>query len=75
MPDHEKLPSDRTIGDGVRSDGPNGQSSTQQNATSVEEKNGADDPVRRRPGDQGWLTTRPDDDTMGEGEATAGTAG
>jgi hypothetical protein len=67
MPDDETTPSERTIGEGVRSDGPNGQSSTPQNASSLEELNETSDPIRRRAGDQGWLNTgMSDEDTTPE---------
>jgi hypothetical protein len=72
MPDHETTPSERTIGEGVRSDGPNGQSSTPQNASSVEELNETSDAPRRRATDQGWLNTGSSDedttpDPLGDG--------
>ena len=62
MRDHENQPSERSIGDGVRSDGPNGQGSTKNNASSIEEVQETNDRSRPRDGDHGWLSSRPDED-------------
>ena len=49
-------PMDRTIGEGIRSDGPNGQSSTPQNGRdSVADLQGAGEGVTPQGNDQGWL--------------------